>query len=172
MVAWGVLGAVRDRGDVRPWEAVRWAVGANLLNDLIVIPLTLVVVALIHRIVPRPARAPVTWGVAATAILSLYAWPFVRGYGRNRTVPSLLNRDYGEGLAVLVGATWVIVAVWALTRLWRDDSARGLPSSDGPPDAGSKDSGDPTLVGSADQEPDGSAHQHTGGIEDLGSPDS
>jgi membrane protein implicated in regulation of membrane protease activity len=51
-------------------------------------------------------------GLLATGVVLLVAWPFVRGYGRDPTIPSLLDRNYAVGVAAAIGATWIAVAVW------------------------------------------------------------
>ncbi|HLM63340.1 MAG TPA: hypothetical protein VK306_03495 [Acidimicrobiales bacterium] len=38
--------------------------------------------------------------------------PFVRGYGRNAGVPSLLPRNYATGLLAALALTWLLAASW------------------------------------------------------------
>jgi hypothetical protein len=99
-----------------PAELGRWLVGSAVLHDAVLVPVVLVVSVVVTRITPAWARPPVLWALATSAILAIYAWPFVRGYGRNPSVPSLLARDYGSGLAAYVGVVVVVAAMWALLR--------------------------------------------------------
>jgi hypothetical protein len=92
----------------------RWVVGLALAHDLVLAPLVLGVGAAVRRGVPGRARPFVTGGLVASGALVLVAWPAVRGYGRLAGNPSILPRDYGTGLAVAVGATWLLVGVAAL----------------------------------------------------------
>ena len=127
MMAIGVAFAVTERDDVRPFELARWAVGIDLVSDLIVIPAAATLAWLIGRWAPPVARGALRWATFTTAILALYAWPFVRGYGKNASVPSLLDRDYASGLAAYVAAVWVLAIVWiavcVLRRRWSDQSS-------------------------------------------------
>jgi hypothetical protein len=54
-----------------------------------------------------------------TAVLVAVGWPFVRGYGRSPSIPSLLPRNYATGLAAAVAVVWLIAAAWAALRLRR-----------------------------------------------------
>jgi hypothetical protein len=36
----------------------------------------------------------------------------VLGYGRDPSIPSLLNRNYGAGLAAALAVVWAGVAMW------------------------------------------------------------
>ncbi len=77
-----------------------------------------------------PARfwPPVRAGLVTTATLTLVAWRFVRGYGRDPANPSLLPRGYGAGLVAAVGVVWVTVAGWALAATIRDRARRSARS--------------------------------------------
>ena len=123
----GVLGAVADGDRTKPFELARWVVGADLAHDLVLAPVVVGVSWLVGRIVPPVARGPVRWAAATTGVLCLIAWPFVRGYGRNETVPSLLDRNYATGLAAYVAAIWFLALVWIAVRRARHSA----PAADG-----------------------------------------
>ena len=123
----GVLGAVADGDRTKPFELARWVVGADLAHDLVLAPVVVGVSWLVGRIVPPVARGPVRWAAATTGVLCLIAWPFVRGYGRNETVPSLLDRNYATGLAAYVAAIWFLAFAWIAVRRARHSA----PSADG-----------------------------------------
>ena len=91
VMAGAVIGAFSDRRDAQPTELARWLVGSALLHDLLWLPIVAVVGAVLAR-AGRGGRVPaaVRWAIATSAVLVLIAWPFVRGYGRNRGNPSLL----------------------------------------------------------------------------------
>lgn len=123
----GVLGAVADGDRTKPFELARWVVGADLAHDLVLAPVVVGVSWLVGRIVPPVARGPVRWAAATTGVLCLIAWPFVRGYGRNETVPSLLDRNYATGLAAYVAAIWFLALIWIAVRRARHSA----PATDG-----------------------------------------
>ncbi len=123
----GVVGAVADGDRTKPFELARWVVGADLAHDLVLAPVVVGVSWLVGRIVPPVARGPVRWAAATTGVLCLIAWPFVRGYGRNETVPSLLDRNYATGLAAYVAAIWFLALIWIAVRRARHSA----PAADG-----------------------------------------
>jgi hypothetical protein len=58
------------------------------------------------------AVVPVRLGLATTGLLTLYAWPLVRGYGRAASNPTALPLDYSRNLVVSLIVTWTAVAAW------------------------------------------------------------
>jgi hypothetical protein len=118
VIAYGMRGALVDADDTHPPELARWIVGSAVVNDLLVVPAVIAVGWLARRFTPAWAWPPVRAGLVTTGVLCLVGWPFVRGYGRDPTTPSLLARDYGTGLAVAVAVVWLLVGV-ALVRKGR-----------------------------------------------------
>jgi hypothetical protein len=112
VMGYGLRGAIVDAADTHPSELTRWVIGAALVHDLMVVPVVVATALLVRRFVPRCAWPPVRAGLAATGILALVGWPFVRGYGADPTNPSLLPRDYGAGLTAAIGVVWLAVAAW------------------------------------------------------------
>jgi hypothetical protein len=92
-------------------------VGVAIAGDLVLVPVALAVGVLGRRFVPAWAWPPVRAGLLATGVVALAGWPFVRGYGVSRTVPSLLARDYALGVTVALAVVWAIVAL-LLVWLW------------------------------------------------------
>lgn len=121
-MGYGVWGALDNEGRTHPVELAGWVVGADLAHDLLLAPLVAGVSWLVARSIPAIGQHPVRWALATSGVLCLIAWPFVRGYGRNASVPSLLDRNYAVGLSVYVGIVWAIAGLWLL-RNWR--AARG-----------------------------------------------
>ena len=118
IMGYGVWGAFADGERTKPFELARWVVGADLAHDLILAPVVIAVSWAIGRVVPVVARPPVRWAAATSGMLCLIAWPFVRGYGRNASVPSLLDRNYATGLVAYLAVVWVAAGIWAALR-WR-----------------------------------------------------
>ena len=102
-------GAFVDAADTHPAELARWLVGAALVHDLVIVPVALLVGTVGRRFTPRRAWPAVRGGLLVSGILALVAWPFVRGWGRDPTNPSLLARDYGAGLVLALVVVWVVV---------------------------------------------------------------
>ena len=120
VMAGAVVGAVADRRDAQPTVLARWLVGGALLHDLLWLPIVAVIGAVLAR-AGRSGRvpAPVRWAIATSAVLVLIAWPFVRGYGRNRGNPSLLPRNYAHGLVAYLLLTWVLAGLALAVGRWR-----------------------------------------------------
>jgi hypothetical protein len=114
VIAYGIRGVLVDGARTRPGELARWIVGAAVVHDLVLVPVVLAVGWGLRRLVPASVWPAVRAGLVTTGVLMLVGWPFVRGYGRDPTDPSLLPRDYGTGLAVAVACVWLGVAGWAV----------------------------------------------------------
>lgn len=128
VMAGAVIGAVADRRDAQPTVLARWLVGAALLHDLLWLPIVALVGAVLAR-AGRGGRVPaaVRWAIATSAVLVLIAWPFVRGYGRNRGNPSLLPRNYAHGLVAYLLLTWFLAGLALAVGRWRTVRRRAAP---------------------------------------------
>ena len=116
LIAYGVRGVFVDAADTHPADMARWLVGAALVDDLVIVPAALLVGTIGRRFTPRRAWPAVRGGLLVSGILALVAWPFVRGWGRDPTNPSLLARDYGAGLLLALVAVWVVVGAIVVGR--------------------------------------------------------
>jgi len=114
----GAWGLVSDPAKTRPGESARFVLGAALVHDLLLAPVVVFLGWCVAKVVPARARGPVQAALIVSALVALFAVPFVRGYGRVSTNPSILPRDYGAGLAVILAAVWFIAAV-AVALRWR-----------------------------------------------------
>jgi hypothetical protein len=109
-----------------PAELARWVIGAALVLDLAILPLSLLVGRATRG---RPA---IRWAASSIAVTLLVSWPYVRGYGRSPSNPSLLPRDYGSGVLVAVVATLGAAAAWALVaKSLRVSEAAAAPAAEG-----------------------------------------
>jgi hypothetical protein len=128
VMAGAVIGAFGDRRDAQPTVLARWLLGSAVLHDLLWLPIVAVVGVVLAR-VGRGGRVPgpVRWAVATSAVLVLIAWPFVRGYGRNRGNPSLLPRNYAHGLVAYLVLTWLLAGVAMGVGRWRAGRTRPAP---------------------------------------------
>ncbi len=110
-MAFGIRGLIDERAAASPLAVGRLLVGSALFHDALLAPAVFLLGWAIARYVPGWARAAVQAGLFASAVIALYAWPFVRGYGRADTNPSALPVNYGRGLTILVALIWLAVAV-------------------------------------------------------------
>jgi len=126
VTAVGVWGMISDAARTQPGESARFVLGAAAVHDLLLAPVVVLVGWALARAVPARARGPVQAAVMVSAVVALFSLPFVRGYGRGPTNPSLLPRNYGAGLAVIVAVVWVTAAL-AITLRWWKARARPQP---------------------------------------------
>ncbi|MGH9189000.1 MAG: hypothetical protein ACRD0Q_03045 [Acidimicrobiales bacterium] len=116
LMAFGVRGLLDQHLATNPTGFGRLLVGTALVHDLLVAPLVFGAGLLVGRLVPAPVRSVVQGGLICSGLVTLYAFPFVRGYGRAPTNPSALPGNYGRGLAVILLAIWVVTAALAALR--------------------------------------------------------
>jgi len=100
-----------------PWESsvdldtyIRWTIGLAVLHDVAVGPVVGVAGLALAALIRPPYRAVVQAGVLVAASTALFAIPFVQGWGRNSN-DSALPRDYGQGLAIVLGLVAVATIV-------------------------------------------------------------
>ncbi len=94
-----------------------WLATGVVLHDLVLAPLFLVLSALGARVLPQPARAPAVVGLVVLGAVTLLAVPVLGRFGAKPDNPTLLDRAYGPGWAVLAGLTVLAVVVATALRV-------------------------------------------------------
>ncbi len=113
----GIRGLLHDHVATNPSVVARYVVEAALILDLVVAPIACAAGLLIARLFKPPYRAIIGGGLVASAVITIYSYPFVRGFGRSPNLPSALSINYGRGLLIILVGIWVLVAglcAWAL----------------------------------------------------------
>ena len=87
-----------------------WFIGAGIVHDALLAPV-FVLVGFATTRVPHAARTPIRLALAASALLTVFAWPLVQGWGRRAANPSALPLDYGRNLVVSLVAIWFVTAI-------------------------------------------------------------
>jgi hypothetical protein len=105
LIAVGVWNVEKRQGAIHPLEFTTAIVVPTLVHDLLVAPLALLVGVAVHRVAPRIARGAVVGVLVISATLAAYAFPGAMRFGEDPHNPSLLPRDVGAGLALLLAAT-------------------------------------------------------------------
>lgn len=123
VLAYGGRGLLMHASETRPVAVAKLIVGAAVTHDGLIAPATIVVGAVIFRRLGAPWRVPFTVAAIITASTSLYAYPFVRGYGRLAGEPSRLPNNYASGLLRVVALTWTVALLWAVTARLRNRTA-------------------------------------------------
>ena len=116
----GVRGLLVNAESAMPTEPTNWVtlyVKLALLNDLLILPIVFVV-GRATRLVPARVRSVVQSGLICTAIVTVFAYPFVRRFGAAPGNPTILPRNYTVGLVAVLGFVWLVTGVLAALR-WR-----------------------------------------------------
>ncbi len=120
VIAFGLQGLFRASNETNPPGLFRLLVGLNVINDAIVVPLTLLGGFLVRRFAPRWLLMPAQFGLFASVIVTLYAYPLVSGAGRSpRAGFSRLPLNYAHGLLAVLGVVWLVsagLAAWSWKR--------------------------------------------------------
>jgi hypothetical protein len=118
LIAWGVVGLLRDAASTAPASWLRWFLGGLLAHDLLLAP-AIFAVGLATRRLPAALRPPTRAALIVSGTLVLLSVPLLLGYGR-ATQPgntSLLPGNYPANLAIALAAVWLIAMAWALRGL-------------------------------------------------------
>lgn len=120
VMGFGLYGIWTNQGtgslNVRIRPMVTWVIGAIVLHDLVFAPIVLAVGRGLRWVRPRALRAPLQVGLATSALVTLLAFPLVRGYGARAGAPSRLPLNYTVGYLALLGVVWIACAGWAWYR--------------------------------------------------------
>ena len=117
VIGWGVFGIFSNSLDTRPANLAKFVVGGALLHDLLIAPVAILVGVLIARAVPRRVRGPVQAALIVSAVVALFAYPLVRGYGLAANNPTSLPYNYGLNLVIVLGVVWAVAAVGIFLKL-------------------------------------------------------
>lgn len=120
-VTFVLIGAFRLIGEDVPRlvSLALWLAGGVLVHDVVLAPLTLLVVAIGTRVVPPPARTAAVVGLLVWGTVTIAVANVLLGVGGRPDNPTLLERPYLAWWSALTAAWWlcvVVVGVLALRR--------------------------------------------------------
>lgn len=120
IVGWSIsaVGVVLIFGNrlTPPADIVRWMAGAAVIHDAVLLPIA-VGVGLATMLLPLVLRLPVRVGIALSWVLFVVAWPGSTRNGVKPDNPTLLPRDVGHGLRMLLAIVWLGVVAEVVRRL-------------------------------------------------------
>lgn len=93
---------------------LKWAIVPAIIHDLLVAPAVCLLGWAAGRLLPTWTRVPLLAGTLVTAGLVLVSLSVLGKHGASPLNPSLDNRDYGLGLAVVLALVWGGVTMWLL----------------------------------------------------------
>ena len=111
VIAVGVSSVWRHRADVEPAAFVTWMLVVLFAHDLLLVPVVLAVGVTLTKLVHGRRRAALQAALVVAALVVLFAWPYLRGWGRVPSNPSIQPRDYAAGVVWTLAA----LAVFALS---------------------------------------------------------
>jgi hypothetical protein len=97
-------------------SAAVWLVVGVVLHDAVLAVVTLLLAAVVLRLLPGPARAPAVVAFVVLGSLTLLAVPVLGRFGARPDNATLLDRDYTTAWSVLAALTLVAVAVASVLR--------------------------------------------------------
>jgi hypothetical protein len=116
LIGYGVRGVFVDANATQPAQLFAWVLGAAVVHDLLIAPMVLLVSWLLSRLLDRHVANAAKMGLATSAVLVAFSWALVRGYGRRRTLPSVLPLDYGHNLLVAISVIWAALGLYLVVR--------------------------------------------------------
>ncbi|MEV0029605.1 hypothetical protein [Nocardia sp. NPDC050793] len=125
---WYAITLLLDFGTQDLISIALWFAAGILLHDAVLAPLSAIVGLSARRILPRPWWAAAACGAVCTVTLMLIATPVL---GRGHAVPAnptILDRNYPIGLAILLTIIWLLVLAVTATHRRKpttDTSGRG-----------------------------------------------
>jgi hypothetical protein len=119
MIGYAVRGALMDEGGTNPPQLIRWVIGGAIVHDLLVAPVVTAVGLLFAWRAPPWWGRPVAAAFGTSALLVVFSFPLLRGFGRHPGNPSTLPRNYPTGLAIVLGAIWMVTGLVISWRAWR-----------------------------------------------------
>lgn len=104
--------------------AIWFAVGV-VVHDLLLAPVLGLVGLALPRLLPPTARGPVAAGAVVLGTVTLVAVPVLGRFGAVESNPTLLDRPYVAGWAVLAAVVAGVVVAGVVARVWRGRLSAG-----------------------------------------------
>jgi hypothetical protein len=98
-----------------------WLAGGVVAHDALLAPVTVFVVLVASRVVPRWLRAPMAVGFVVLGTVTVAAIPVLGRFGARPDNPSLLDRNYAAGWLVFAAVVVIAVSIAG----WRRRAAAG-----------------------------------------------
>ncbi|CAN5756384.1 MAG: hypothetical protein H0T98_11505 [Euzebyaceae bacterium] len=130
VMAWGIFGLVTNAGpavtQIKLGRWLLWFVGALLVHDGLIAPLALATGRGLRTVRPIVLRTPLQVGAVLSGMVTLLAYPLLRGYGQTAQGgnTSILPSNYWSGWLTVMALLWLGVAGVAGWRLLRRRHSR------------------------------------------------
>jgi hypothetical protein len=114
-----ILLGVRGLLDARlsePPSFARFFFGGAIAHDLLLAPLVFAAGWAVKRLVPQWSWPTVRNALFVSVVVSLFSYPFVRGFGRRPSNETVIPRNYAEGLVLVLAVVWMVAAAALIVR--------------------------------------------------------
>ncbi len=116
LIGWGGYGLFTTTRHPLPLRWLKFFLGAQLGNDLLVIPVAIAVGAVVARVMAPRWRPYIVSGLIITGAIGIIAYPLIGGYGLRGDNPSIQPLDYPRGLLITLASVWAGIVVTAVVR--------------------------------------------------------
>ena len=116
IIAYGIRGAYSEPSVLAPPLLLNYVIRSLLAHDVVVAPVVTIGGLVLARFLPSWLRGPVRGGIAISAIVVLFSYPLLKGFGRRPGNSSTLPLDYGRNVVIVLAIIWVSAAVMAAVR--------------------------------------------------------
>ncbi len=124
IVGFGVRGALHQFTTYsQRFVFAKYAIGFDLLHDVVIAPIAFVVGFVVSRLTPSKFRAPIAFGMFATAILIGIGWYPLQGSAKYKNNVSFQSLNYARSLAIVLLVVWTISGIWAVRNATRKPSS-------------------------------------------------
>ena len=110
VILFGALRILHDHTQTHPIGLAKWLIGAIVVHDAVLAPITVGVGWLVAKVVRGRAQAFVQAALAVAGVTTLVALPLIYRHGKSAPGTTLLRRAYGLNLLILFG----VIAVGAV----------------------------------------------------------
>ena len=103
VILFGAVRILHDHAETHPISLVKWLIGAIIVHDAIIAPVTVAVGWAVARTIPGRAQAFVQAALAVAGVATLVALPLIYRHGKSAPGTTLLRRAYSLNLLILYG---------------------------------------------------------------------
>ena len=115
----GLVGIAGEGRDVPVDGFGRWVVGLALVHDLVLAPIVVAIGVGLGRVLGPPWRSIAGAALIVAGPVVLFAWPYVAGWGRSASNPSIQPRNYPGGLVTVLAVISVAAVLVAIAEVVR-----------------------------------------------------
>ena len=111
IIAFGIHGALSQSSRTHPHSFAIWIIASLVAHDAVIAPLVFTLGRGLRRALGGPLRVGVQAGLVLTGVFVLISIPIAGGFGLRPDNPTLLPRNYGAGLLIVLVTVWAVAGV-------------------------------------------------------------